>query len=169
MEGSNLWLLGNGSNEYAVTPEAEDNLSLTSAPVTSQSGFVLGYTTGGEVVRAFNLNDEADTSTEQFVALTGFSGDLIAAGDTGGDFTGSNAASGGGSAILARMSLIPEPEPNTETSVFRNEWRYQLSAGNSSVTRLANYRDDEVVALTRQGSEWVVLLFSPEGELLTAP
>lgn len=169
VEGSNLWLLGNGSNEYAVTPEAEDNLSLTSAPVTSPSGFVLGYTTGGEIVRVFNLNDEADTSTEQFAALTGFSGDLIAAGDTDGNFTGSNTASGGGSAILARMSLIPEPEPDAETSVFRNEWRYQLSAGDSSVTRLANYRDDEVVALTRQGSEWVVLLFSPEGELLTAP
>jgi len=167
VDGSTVWLLGNGSNEYTVEQDEEDNLSLTSQPDASASGFVLGYTAAGEVVRAFNLNDEGDTSEEQFAALTGFAGDLIAAGVTDGDFTGSAGSSGTSSAIVARMSLVPEPEPDAETSVFRSEWRYQLNAGDSEVTRLANYRDDEIVALTRQGSDWVLLLFSPEGALLT--
>jgi len=65
------------------------------------------------------------------------------------------------------VSLVAEAEPDAESSVFRNEWRYQLNAGDSEITRLANYRDDEIVALTRQGSDWVILLFSPEGALLT--
>lgn len=167
LEGSTLWLLGNGSNEYIVTQAAEDNLSLTSQPDSSASGFVLGYTTGGEVVRSFNLNDEGDTSKEQFAALTGFAGDLVAAGATDGDFTGTASTSGSSSAIVARVSLVAEAEPDAESSVFRNEWRYQLNAGDSEITRLANYRDDEIVALTRQGSDWVILLFSPEGALLT--
>lgn len=173
VEGSTLWLLGNGSNEYTVTQveedDEDDSLSLTSASTTSESGFVLGYTTSGDVVRAFNLNDEGDTSHEEFSALTGFFGDLVAAGQTDGDFTGSASTSGGSSGILARASLVPEPEPDAEGSVFRNEWRYQLSTGDSEITRLANYRDDEIVALTRQGTEWTILLFSPEGVLLTSP
>ena len=173
VEGSTLWLLGNGSNKYTVTQVEEENeeeegsLSLTSTPISSESGFVLGYTIGGDVVRAFNLNDEGDASTEQFAALTGFSGDLVAAGLTDGDFTGSASTSGSSSAIIARMSLVPEAEPDEESDVFRNRWRYQLNAGDSEITRLANYRDDEIVALTRQGSKWVILLFSPEGVLLT--
>ncbi|MGO1461629.1 MAG: Calx-beta domain-containing protein [Oleiphilaceae bacterium] len=165
LEGSTLWLLGSGSNEYTVTQDVEDNLSLVSTPSSSASGFVLGYTTSGDLVRAFNLNDEGDASQEQFSAMTGFAGDLIAAGNASGDFTGDAVASS--SAILARMSLMSEPEPDAESNVFRNQWRYQLNVGDSEVTRLANYRDDEVVALTRQSSAWVILLFSPEGVLLT--
>ena len=167
VEGSTLWLLGNGSNEYNVVRDEEDNLSLTSQPDASASGFVLGYTTGGEVVRSFNLNDEGDASEEQFAALTGFAGDLVAAGVSNGDFTGTANTSGSSSAIVARLSLIPESEPDAESSVFRNEWRYQLNAGDSKVTRLANYRNDEIVALTRQGTNWMILLFSPEGVLLS--
>lgn len=166
VDGSTLWLLGNGGNEYTVEQDEEDNLSLTSQPDSSASGFVLGYTAAGEVVRAFNLNDEGDTSEDQFAALTGFAGDLVAAGVTDGDFTGTASADGSSTAIISRLSLVPETEPDAETSVFRNEWRYQLNAADSEVTRLANYRDDEIVALTRQGSDWVLLLFSPEGVLL---
>lgn len=168
VEGNTLWLLGNGTNEYTVTQGEEDTLSLTSASGYSESGFILGYTTSGDVVQAFNLNDEEDVSQEQFAALAGFSGDLIAAGSAIGDFTGGAGASGGtSSAILARISLVPEPEPDEESSAFRNQWSYQLSEGDSEVTRLANYRDDEIVALTRHGSVWKILLFSPEGVLLT--
>lgn len=145
----------------------EDSSSLTSTPDSSESGFVLGYTLSGEVIRAFNLNDEGDVSQERFAVLSGFSGDLVAAGSTDGDFTGYAGTSGSSTAILARMSLVAEPEPDAENSLFRNEWRYQLSVGDSEVKRLANYRDDEIVALTRQGSDWLILLFSPEGVLLT--
>ncbi|MBL1273577.1 MAG: hypothetical protein COB25_014090 [Oceanospirillales bacterium] len=165
--GSTVWLLGNGSNEYTVEQDEEDNLSLTSQPDSSASGFVLGYTIGGEVVRAFNLNDEGDTSEEQFAALTSFAGDLVAAGVTNGDFTGSAGTSGIRSAIVARVSMTPEAEPDEETTVFRNEWRFQINSVDSEATGLANYRDDEIVALTREGTDWKVLLISPEGELLT--
>ena len=167
LEGATLWLLGNGSNRYTVTLGEEDSSSLTSTPDSSESGFVLGYTLSGEVIRAFNLNDEGDVSQERFAVLSGFSGDLVAAGSTDGDFTGYAGTSGSSTAILARMSLVAEPEPDAENSLFRNEWRYQLSVGDSEVKRLANYRDDEIVALTRQGSDWLILLFSPEGVLLT--
>lgn len=172
LAGSTLWLLGNSSSKYTVTQveneDEEASLSLTSTSTTSESGFVLGYTTSGEFVRAFNLNDEGDASQEQFAALTGFFGDLVAAGSSNGDFTGNAGTSGvGRSVVLERMSLVPEPGSDAENSVFQNEWRYQLSVGDSEITRLANYRDDEIVALTRKGSAWELLLFSPEGELLT--
>lgn len=170
LAGNTLWLLGNGGNKYSARQPDEDSNGphLTSERTNSESGFVLGYTTSGEFVRAFNLNDENDNSKEQFAALTGFFGDLIAAGSSDGDFAGIAGPSGGGrSAILERLSLVPEPEPDAESSVFRNEWRYQLNVGDSEITQLANYRDDEIVALTQKGSVWVLLLFSPEGELLT--
>ena len=51
--------------------------------------------------------------------------------------------------------------------MFRNEWRGQLIADDSEILRLANYRDDEIVALARLGSYQLILLFSPEGVLLT--
>ncbi|WP_417519046.1 Calx-beta domain-containing protein [Marinobacter sp.] len=165
VDGSTLWLLGNGSNEYTVEQE-EDSLSLTSQPDSSASGFVLGYTTAGDLVRAFNLNDDGDVSEERFVALTGFAGDLVAAGKTSGDYTGTAGTSGSSAGIISRVSLVPESEPDAENSVFRNEWRGQLIAGDSEILRLANYRDDEIVALARVGSFWLILLFSPEGVLL---
>jgi hypothetical protein len=65
------------------------------------------------------------------------------------------------------VSLTPESDPDAETTVFRNEWRFQWNAADSEIARLANYRDDEVVALARKGEDWVILLLSPEGELLT--
>jgi hypothetical protein len=167
VDGSTVWLLGNGSNEYTVEQDEEDNLSLTSQPDSSASGFVLGYTAAGDVVRAFNLNDEGDTSEEQFAALTGFAGDLVAAGVTNGDFAGTAGTSGSSTAIISRVSLMPEVEPDAETSAFRNEWRGQLIADDSEILRLANYRDDEIVALARLGSYQLILLYSPEGVLLT--
>ncbi|MBU2873930.1 hypothetical protein [Marinobacter salexigens] len=178
-EGSTLWLLGNGSNEYTVVErqeegedgddngDEEESLILTSQPRSSQSGFVLAYTLGGGIVQSFNLNDANDVSSEQFAALSDFYGDLVVAGATDGDFTDSAGASGASSAIVARVSLTPESDPDAETTVFRNEWRFQWNAADSEIARLANYRDDEVVALARKGEDWVILLLSPEGELLT--
>ena len=82
-------------------------------------------------------------------------------------FTGSAGVSGTSSAIAARVSLTPEADPDAETTVFRNEWRCQWNAADSEIAQLANYRDDEVVALARKGGDWVILLLSPEGALLT--
>ncbi|MFP3978617.1 hypothetical protein [Marinobacter sp. KMM 10035] len=167
VEGTTLWLLGNGSNRYTVEQGDEDSLSLTSQPDSSLSGFILGYTIEGEIVRSFNLNDENDLSSEQFSTLTGFFGDLIAGGVSDGDFTGSAGTSGSETGIVARISLVPEDEPDAETAAYRNEWRFQINAADSNVMKLANYRDDEVVALTRIGADWAILLLSPEGTLLT--
>ncbi|GGE70176.1 hypothetical protein GCM10011533_23220 [Streptosporangium jomthongense] len=172
--GNILWLLGNGASEYAVERNAETedgSVILVSQPNSSASGFILGYSTAGDVVRAYNLNDEADSSTEHFLALAGFDGDLVAAGHTDGDFTGTAIASGVNSGIVTRISTLPEADSGSgtdaETGVFRGEWRSQLNTGASRITRLANYRDDEIVALSLQGAQWKLILFSPEGVLLT--
>ncbi|WP_100640241.1 hypothetical protein [Marinobacter salexigens] len=169
LAGSILWLLGNGKNEYTVNKDEQENLSLTSQTSSSVSGFLLGYTTGGDIVQSFNLNDEGDASKEQFTAIAGFDRDLVVAGSTDGDFTGDAGNSGSRSGIVARVSLVPDAGPEAETTVFQNDWRFQMNAADSEVTGLANYRDDEIVALVREGIEWKVLLFSPEGELLTPP
>lgn len=166
-EGTTLWLLGNSDHQYTVVQDGEDNLSLTSQSGSSPSGFILGYTIDGEIVRSFNMNDESDVSGEQFAALTSFFGDLIAGGVTDGDFTGSALTSGSQTGIVTRVSLVPEDEPGAEAPAYRNEWRFQMNTVNSEVTRLANYRDDEVVALVRIGTDWTILLLSPEGALLT--
>lgn len=182
-EGTTLWLLGNGSNEYSVTKREElsdeesneenddgdekESLILESQPRSSQSGFILAYTLDGEVIQSFNLNDTSDIASENFASLTSFFGDLVAAGATDGDFTGSAGASGARSAIVARVSLAPEADSDAESTVFRNEWRFQWDAVDSEITRVVHYRNDEIVALARKGGEWVVLLLSPEGALLT--
>lgn len=176
VDGGNLWFLGNGSNEYTATQvegDEEDSVVLTSEPTSSESGFILGYSSSGEVLQAFNLNDKRDSSKEQFVALTGFAGDLVAAGVSDGDFAGNAGSSG--TAIITRVSLVPEAEqdeepdaePDVKPTVPRIEWQGQLVLDNSEITKLANYRDDEIVALTRLGLYWSILLFSPEGVLLT--
>lgn len=168
VKGSTLWLLGNSTHTYTVTAGPDDNLALTSSGSDSQGGFVLGYTAGGKVIRALNLDDAADSSRETFAALTSFAGDLIAAGSTDGAFTANGVADGSISGIVTRISLTPDVEPDAQEPVFRNQWRYQLD-GETDIIRLGNYRDDKVVALAREGESWKILLFSPEGRLLNSP
>jgi hypothetical protein len=119
------------------------------------------------VSRAFSLNDENDQATETLQGLTGFDGDLVVAGSTDGDFASEGVVSGMEQGIVARVSLVPEAETEGEDTGFRNDWRYQLAVDNSEILALTNYREDEIVALSRTGSDWYVLLFSPEGQLLT--
>lgn len=166
VKGNTLWLLGNSEHTYTVTAGPDGNLALTSSYSGIQSGFILGYTTGGKVVRALNLYDSADSSSETFAALTNFDGDLIAAGPNG-PFPPDKAVDDSISGIITRVSLAPEARPDAQKPVFRNQWRYQLNASQTAVVRLGNYRDDKIVALTRQGGSWEIRLFSPEGRPLT--
>jgi hypothetical protein len=167
-----VWLLGKSATEYSVADEDPENTSLVGTGLNSQAGFMLGYSTSGEIKRAFNLNDADDVATENLQALTDFDGDLVVAGNSDGDFTGKVVSTPvTPHAVVARVSLLPESVEgdgeSEETPPFRNEWRYQLPTDNSDILATGNYRDDEISALTRVGSQWSLQLFSPEGVLLT--
>ncbi|MBD3641098.1 MAG: hypothetical protein HUJ18_08910 [Marinobacter sp.] len=166
--GNNLWLLGESDGDYSVTTGDDDSPRLVRESVSSQAGFLLSYSSSGAPVRAFTLNDGDDTARENMNALTGFDGDMVAGGDTDGNFTGEASASSGQTrGIVSRISLVEPVETDDSEPAFRSEWRYQLATGETSVHRLANYRDDEITALVRSGQDRMIILFSPEGELLT--
>ncbi len=171
--GTALWLFGNSDGDYSLETETtDDDPTLRRTTLSSQAGFLLAYSTTGDIRNAFTLNDEADQSDEVLTSAIGFDADVVVAGHTDGDFTGEATVTGQIQAILSRLSLTEVPEPEAGDAeegeeVYRNEWRVQLDADDSSVVRVRNYRDDEITALTRIGNAWQVLLFSPEGRLLT--
>ena len=164
-QGSTLWLIGASDGLYSVLEQDEVDPELTREPLSSTAGFLLGYASSGIVSRAFSLNDENDQAAETLQGLTGFDGDMVVSGTTNGDFASGGVVSGMEQGIVARVSLVRETED--EDPGFRNNWRYQLAVDNSAILDLENYRDDEIVALSRIGNDWSVLLFSPEGQLLT--
>jgi hypothetical protein len=164
---STLWLIGSSDGLYSVLEREEEDPVLEREPLSSTAGFLLGYSAVGIPGRAFSLNDQSDQANVRLSGLTGFDGDMIVAGFTDGDFSSNGIVSGTAQGIVARVSLAPEPDSDTEDTTFRNNWRYQLDQDDSNILDLENFRDDEVVALSRVGSDWFVLLFSPEGELLT--
>jgi len=164
-QGSTLWLIGASDGLYSVLEQGEDAPELEREPLSSTAGFLLGYSSSGNVSRAFSLNDENDQAAETLQGLTGFEGDMVVSGTTDGDFASDGVVSGMDQGIIARVSLVRETED--EGADFRNNWRYQLGVDNSAILALENYRDDEIVALSRIDNDWSVLLFSPEGQLLT--
>lgn len=164
-QGSTLWLIGASDGLYSVLEQDEEDPELTREPLSSTAGFLLGYASSGIVSRAFSLNDENDQTAETLQGLTDFDGDMVVSGTTNGDFASGGVVSGMEQGIVARVSLVRETED--EDAGFRNNWRYQLAVDNSAILDLENYRDDEIVALSRIGNDWSVLLFSPEGQLLT--
>jgi len=164
-QGSTIWLIGASDGLYSVLEQDEEDTELAREPLSSTAGFLLGYSSSGIVSRAFSLNDENDQAAETLQGLTGFDGDMVVSGTTNGDFASEGVVSGMEQAIVARVSLVREAED--EDPGFRNNWRYQLAVDNSAILDLENYRDDEIVALSRIGNDWSVLLFSPEGQLLT--
>jgi hypothetical protein len=166
-QGSTLWLIGASDGLYSVQAQEDDDPVLEREPLSSTAGFLLGYSSSGIVSRALSLNDENDQAAENLQGLTVFDADMVVSGATDGDFASEGVVSGMEQGIVARLSLVPEVEEGNEDSGFRNEWRYQLAVDNSEILDLENYRDDEIVALSRAGSDWYVLLFSPEGQLLT--
>jgi hypothetical protein len=143
-QGSTLWLIGASDGAYSVLEQEEEDPELERELLSSTAGFLLGYSSSGLVSRA-----------------------LVVAGSTDGDFASEGVVSGMEQGIVARVSLVPEAETEGEDTGFRNDWRYQLAVDNSEILALTNYREDEIVALSRTGSDWYVLLFSPEGQLLT--
>ncbi|MFO7529530.1 MAG: hypothetical protein R6W86_12095 [Marinobacter sp.] len=166
--GNNLWLLGESDGDYSVATGEDDVQTLVRESLSSQAGFLLSYAATGGVSRAFTLNDTEDASSESFHGLTGFGGDMVAGGETDGNFTGEAITSSGQTqGIVSRISLVEPVATDDSEPAFRNEWRYQLAAGDTSVQGLANYRDDEITALVRTGEDRMILLFSPEGQLLT--
>ncbi|PPI85457.1 hypothetical protein KEHDKFFH_03200 [Marinobacter maroccanus] len=166
-QGSTLWLIGASDGLYSVLEQDEEDPQLERESLSSTAGFLLGYSSSGIVGRAFSLNDDNDQADETLQGLTAFDGDMVVSGATDGDFASGGVVSGMEQGIVARVSLVPEAETEDEDSGFRNDWRYQLAVDNSEILDLENYRDDEIVALSRMGGNWYVLLFSPEGQSLT--
>ncbi|MDX1558052.1 MAG: hypothetical protein R3193_04025, partial [Marinobacter sp.] len=164
-QGSTLWLIGASDGLYSVLEQGDEDPELEREPLSSTAGFLLGYSSSGVVSRAFSLNDENDQAAEALQGLTDFDGDMVVAGTTDGDFASEGVVSGMDQGIIARVSLVRETED--EGADFRNNWRYQLAVDNSAILDLENYRDDEIAALSQIGNDWSVLLFSPEGQLLT--
>ncbi|MBC7184345.1 MAG: hypothetical protein H5U30_12330, partial [Marinobacter sp.] len=160
-----LWLIGRSNGLYSIQEQEEADPVLARAASDSYAGFLLGYSVTGTPNRAFSLNDQTDQANVWFWGLTGFDEDMVVAGATDGDFAGGGVVSGSTQGIVSRISLVAGSD--TGEAVFENNWRYQLNQDDSEILALENFRDDEIVALSRVGSDWFVLLFSPEGELLT--
>ncbi len=168
-ESNQMWLLGTTAGSYRLLKDKEGNRSLVRGPLDTQAGFLLAYTTTGLIRQAFTLNDSGDQSDERLTVLLAFDDDMVIGGSTDGGFDGKTEVVNGDQGILARVSLVEEDsESDSEDKPYKNEWRYQLPKGDSEIIALANYRDDEIAALTRIGSDWVVLVFGPEGHLLSA-
>jgi len=68
--------------------------------------------------------------------------------------------------VSGTESILARVDTSESDAAFRN-WRKQLAFEGLEILDLENYRDDEVVALADRNGERMVLVFSPEGELLT--
>ncbi|MBN7769203.1 hypothetical protein KUV44_01925 [Marinobacter daepoensis] len=165
--GSGVVLIGHGpygyqfrkaQSEDAGTVNADDEIIRTR--LNSGAGFVLGFSTAGAPFSAYTVNDDEDVSEEVLTRGVRFAGDIVVAGSTTGRFAGDQIPVTAPEAILARVDTA-----DTELA-FRN-WRTQLAVENLTLLDLENYRDDELVVLADRNGERMVLIFSPEGELLT--
>lgn len=170
---NNVWLLGNSDGDYRVDSEDGDR-SLERDQLNSQAGFLLSYTVVGDVTRGFTFNDLDDASRETLNAVVTYDGDILVGGSTNGNFSASE-DNNLGQPILARISLNEESndsdESDDETEASR-EWRKQFSVGaeDAEIVRLANYRNDEIVALVKvsgaTSDRWEVRLYTGEGRSL---
>lgn len=170
---NNLWLLGSSDGEYRV--DSEDGArSLERSQLNSQAGFLLSYTVVGDVTRGFTFNDQDDASAEVLNTAVTYDGDILVAGNTNGNFAGSE----GNSLIqpiLARVSLNEESsdgDENSDETEASREWRKQFPVGteDAEIVHLANYRNDEIVALVKladaTSDRWEVRLYTGEGRSL---
>ena len=145
--------------EDAGTDNAEDEIIRT--PLDNRAGFVLGFNTSGEPLSAYTVDDADDLSNELLTSGVRFDGDIVVSGNTNGSFVeGQVAPVSGTESILARV------DTSESDAAFRN-WRKQLAFEGLEILDLENYRDDELVVLADRNGERMVLVFSPEGELLT--
>ncbi|MGM0769884.1 MAG: hypothetical protein ACQEV6_17860 [Pseudomonadota bacterium] len=167
----NVWLLGNSDRLYSVDRREEgDNELKVVKKLSGDNGFILGYSSSGAVTRAYSLVAADGAGNENFAALLEFDDNLIASGSTLGEFV-KEAGSGPMQPILVRVdqtaSLTEEGGEDEDASEL---WRVQAPIDQAEIKALANYRDDEIVALVRQTvagvDEWRILLFSGEGAQL---
>ncbi|RMJ01956.1 hypothetical protein DOQ08_02745 [Marinobacter litoralis] len=155
-----LWLVGDsGGISYAVTEvEDEDNELTRSRNQNSQAGFVWGLTGNGEPRFVYQVNDYADASSETLTQSLLFDGDIVLAGNTDGQLDEDGAVATSNDGILARRS--------SEDSLAYRNWNTQIPR-DMSFLDMVNYRDDEVMSLVDVAGERQLLVFSPEGRLLT--
>ncbi|MCK0106235.1 hypothetical protein [Marinobacter sp. S0848L] len=154
------WLVGDSSGlTYAITEvEGADNELTRSRSLNSQAGFAWGVAGNGEPRSVFQVNDAADASNETLTHSLLFDGDIVLAGNTDGQLDNDSTAATGNDGILARRSAQEELAYRT--------WNTQIP-NDMSFLDLVNYRDDEVISLVDAAGERQLIVFSPEGKLLT--
>jgi len=157
-DSGKAWFIGDSTFEYAlIEVEGEDGV-LDRTPLNSRSGFALGFGLSGTPATALTANDQNDLADVVLARGLIFDDDILVAGEVDGEFQSGHQASGT-SAVLARLSLGGDKP-------YRN-WRRQLQT--HRFLKLANYRNDKLVVLAEHRNNGLreILLFSPEGELLT--
>ncbi len=173
--GTNVvWLVGNGTSKYRDATVGGVR-TLQRSRVNSDLGFLLGYTPAGSIMETYSVNDVDDVSTETLTSGMVFDKDVVAAGFTDGvvaaDPSGpANTASE--PMLIRRNRMIERDENGNDLDNPSREWDRQFSLvdpATGSIEGLANYRDDEIVGLWREGDTWRIRLFSPEGVALNNP
>lgn len=145
---STAWLIGDGPWSYSLieVEEGDNELERTTG---ATAGFVLGFTSTGVPKAAFTLASVADAAVNSLDKGVALASDVIAAGTLDG-----------GQGLLARVTTQKDPE-------LYQSWQKALAEPGVQFLGLGNYRDDEILALVDSDAGHQVLLFSPEGRLLT--
>src|SRR5690554_737983 len=146
---STAWLIGDSPWNYRIT-EVEEGDNQLERSSGAGAGFVLGFTSTGIPRAAFTIPSVEGIAVGSLDKGVALGSDVIAAGTLAG-----------GQGLLARLTTQEDPE-------LYQSWQKALEPG-VQFLGLGNYRDDEIVALVYSDVGHQVLLFSPEGRLLTAP
>lgn len=147
---STAWLIGDSPWNYRIT-EVEEGDNQLERSSGAGAGFVLGFTSTGIPRAAFTIPSVEGIAVGSLDKGVALGSDVIAAGTLAG-----------GQGLLARLTTQEDPE-------LYQSWQKVLAEPGVQFLNLANYRDDEIVALVNSDAGPQVLLFSPEGRLLTAP
>src|SRR5690554_3467039 len=146
---STAWLIGDSPWNYRIT-EVEEGDNQLERSSGAGAGFVLGFTSTGIPRAAFTIPSVEGIAVGSLDKGVALGSDVIAAGTLAG-----------GQGLLARVTTQEDPE-------LYQSWQKALEPG-VQFLGLGNYRDDEIVTLVYSDVGHQVLLFSPEGRLLTAP
>lgn len=147
---STAWLIGDSPWNYRIT-EVEEGDNQLERSSGAGAGFVLGFTSTGIPRAAFTIPSVEGIAVGSLDKGVALGSDVIAAGTLAG-----------GQGLLARLTTQEDPE-------LYQSWQKALAEPGVQFLGLASYRDDEIVALVDSDAGHQVLLFSPEGRLLTAP
>jgi len=138
------WLIGQAPWRYSVR-ETEEGSNELERSADSLAGFVLGYSAAGAPKAAISVEDADGAPVPGLDRGVGFDGDVVVAASDG---------------FLGRVT------PEQDAPAYRS-WRQLVNVPGLEIIDLENYRDDEIVALIRSDEGAQILLFSPEGRLLT--